>query len=65
MNDDYHRHEVLHMSYFLMNSFCSEVVESEFVNSDTALKERAEKIMNEMFELYQEIGFKHVNDSKS
>lgn len=55
-NDEFGRHEILHMSSFLMRAVDMELLEHEQIKNNTQWKELAEKAHQALFDLYQSIG---------
>jgi hypothetical protein len=57
--DDYGRHEVLHMSAFLAKAVDEELLEHEQIKANPEWKALAEKASDALGELYQAIGAAH------
>jgi hypothetical protein len=58
--DQYGRHEVLHMSSFLMNAVDTELCEHAQIQRNKEWKALADKAFNALFDLYQAIGSEHL-----
>ena len=63
--DSYSRHEALHMASFFMNAIDRELKEHDYVKSEQDCLALAEKAHQALFDLYQLIGAKHLNDSEN
>lgn len=60
--DSYFRHEALHMASFLMDAVDRELMEHDYVKSEPDCRALAEKAHQALFDLYQLIGAKHLED---
>jgi len=58
--DDYHVHEVLHMSSFLMSAVGTELCEHDAIKQKPRWEKLAEKAHQALFDLYQAIGKEHL-----
>jgi len=56
---DFGTHEALHASWIAFDSFESYVCEHKAVIANKAWKKQAQKVLDEMFKLYQMIGITH------
>lgn len=59
--DDFTRHEALHMSLFLAESVETQLINNSFIQSDTDCVELAQKANELLLELYQKIGQQHLS----
>lgn len=60
-NNNYGRHEVLHMSSFLCNCVDSELLEHQAIKNNKEWLALAEKAHQALFDLYQSIGSEHLS----
>lgn len=60
--DKFSRHEALHMSSFLMLSVDRELIEHQYIQSEPDCIALAEKAHQALFDLYQLIGEKHLDN---
>jgi len=64
MANEYKRHEVLHMTSFLINAVATELLEHDAVIEIPEWRELAEKAHQALFDLYQAIGKVHLSGDK-
>ena len=60
--DDYSSHEALHMSSFLMDAIDNELIQHDYIASIPECRDLAEKAHQALFDLYQLIGRKHLDN---
>ncbi len=61
MAGEYERHEVLHMTSFLINAVATELLEHDAVIETPEWLELAEKAHQALYDLYQAIGKVHIS----
>jgi hypothetical protein len=54
--DQFHYHEVLHLTSVFQETWNDHIIESEWIKNNTTLKNKANRIGELMAELYQDIG---------
>jgi hypothetical protein len=59
-NDDYSRHEALHMSSFLMDAVARALMEHPAIRAKPEWAALVEKAHQALFDLYQAIGAEHL-----
>lgn len=61
-SDAFGRHEVLHMSSFLLSAVDEQLLEHEQIQTNPQWKALAEKAHDALFALYQSIGSAHLKE---
>lgn len=61
LQNDFTRHEALHMSLFLAESVEAQLINNSFIQSDTDCAKLAQKANELLLELYQKIGQQHLS----